>query len=142
MGDGAHLPVGGECFLGIQQGATHADAQAKSDSIEKVRELPQAEELQLEHRVDLRQDDTLGLSPGGGQEVYKVRAQAVRACVHRDAGRQEEGAGNSGYQQPGEGDGKEPAREFTAQYATENKNLLCTDVHAQGDSFCGPGLSA
>ena len=45
MGDGAHLPVSGECILGIHQMATDAHAQAEPDRTEEIRKLPQTEEL-------------------------------------------------------------------------------------------------
>ena len=61
MGDGTHLPVSGECILGIHQMATDAHAQAEPDRTEEIRKLPQAEELQLEHRIHLHQDGTLGV---------------------------------------------------------------------------------
>ena len=71
-GDGTHLPVSGECILGIHQMATDAHAQAEPDRTEEIRKLPQAEELQLEHRIHLHQDGTLGVSSGGGQKVHTV----------------------------------------------------------------------
>ena len=52
--------------------ATNAHAQAEPNRTEEVRKLPQAEELQLEHRVHLHQDGTLGVSSGGGQKVHTV----------------------------------------------------------------------
>ena len=45
MGDGTHLPVSGECILGIHPMATDAHAQAEPDRAEEIRKLPQAEEL-------------------------------------------------------------------------------------------------
>ncbi len=56
-----HLPVSRECILGIHQMAADAHAQAESYRTEEIRKLPQAEELQLEHRIHLHQDGTLGV---------------------------------------------------------------------------------
>ena len=142
MGDGAHLPVSGECILGIHQMATNAHAQAEPDRTEEVRKLPQAEELQLEHRVHLHQDGTLGVSSGGGQKVHTVCTQTVRACVYRHTGGQEEGARSIRHQQPGKGDGKEPARRDAPKHTAENKDFLRTHVHAQGHTLRGPGVPA
>ena len=100
----AHLPVSGECILGIHQMATDAHAQAEPDRTEEIRKLPQAEELQLEHRIHLHQDGTLGVSSGGGQKVHTVCTQTVRACVYRHTGGQEEGARSIRHQQPGKGE--------------------------------------
>ena len=52
--------------------AADAHAQAEPDRTEEIRKLPQAEELQLEHRIHLHQDGTLGVSSGGGQKVHTV----------------------------------------------------------------------
>ena len=142
MGDGAHLPVSGECILGIHQMATNAHAQAEPDRTEEVRKLPQAEELQLEHRVHLHQDGTLGVSSGGGQKVHTVCTQTVRACVYRHTGGQEEGARGIRHQQPGKGDGKEPAKRDAPERPAENKDFLRTHVHAQGHTLCGSGIPA
>ena len=115
--------------------ATNAHAQAEPNRTEEVRKLPQAEELQLEHRVHLHQDGTLGVSSGGGQKVHTVCTQTVRACVYRHTGRQEEGAQGIRHQQPGKGDGKEPARRDAPKRTAENKDFLRTHVHAQGHTF-------
>ena len=48
--------------------------------------------------------------PGGGQKVHTVCTQTVRACIYRHTGGQEEGARGIRHQQPGKGDGKEPAK--------------------------------
>ena len=141
-GDGTHLPVSGECILGIHQMATDAHAQAEPDRTEEIRKLPQAEELQLEHRVHLHQDGTLGVSSGGGQKVHTVCTQTVRACVYRHTGGQEEGARSIRHQQPGKGDGKEPARRDAPKHTAENKDFLRTHVHAQGHTLRGPGVPA
>ena len=61
VGNGTHLPVSRECILGIHQMATDAHAQTEPDRTEEIRKLPQAEELQLEHRIHLHQDGTLGV---------------------------------------------------------------------------------
>ena len=48
----------------IYQSAVNAEnayAQAEPDRTEEIRKLPQAEELQLEHRIHLHQDSTLGV---------------------------------------------------------------------------------
>ena len=45
VGNSTHLPVNGECILGIRQMATGAHAQAEPDRTEEIRKLPQAEEL-------------------------------------------------------------------------------------------------
>ena len=39
-GDGTHLPVSGECILGIHPMATDAHAQAEPDRTEEIRKLP------------------------------------------------------------------------------------------------------
>ena len=122
--------------------ATNAHAQAEPDRTEEVRKLPQAEELQLEHRVHLHQDGTLGVSSGGGQKVHTVCTQTVRACVYRHTGGQEEGARSIRHQQPGKGDGKEPARRDAPKHTAENKDFLRTHVHAQGHTLRGPGVPA
>ena len=109
---------------------------------EEIRKLPQAEELQLEHRVHLHQDGTLGVSSGGGQKVHTVCTQTVRACIYRHTGGQEEGARGIRHQQPGKGDGKEPARRDTPKHTAENKDFLRTHVHAQGHTLRGPGVPA
>ena len=44
-GTAQHLPVSGECILGIHPMATDAHAQAEPDRTEEIRKLPQAEEL-------------------------------------------------------------------------------------------------
>ena len=142
MGDGTHLPVSGECILGIHQMATDAHAQAEPDRTEEIRKLPQAEELQLEHRIHLHQDGTLGVSSGGRQKVHTVCTQTVRACIYRHTGGQEEGARGIRHQQPGKGDGKEPARRDAPKHTAENKDFLRTHVHAQGHTFRGPGIPA
>jgi hypothetical protein len=77
VGDGTHLPVSGECILGIHQMAADAHARAEPDRTEEIRKLPQAEELQLEHRIHLHQDGTLGVSSGGRQKVHTVCTQTV-----------------------------------------------------------------
>ena len=122
--------------------ATDAHAQAEPDRTEEIRKLPQAEELQLEHRIHLHQDGTLGVSSGGGQKVHTVCTQTVRACVYRHTGGQEEGARSIRHQQPGKGDGKEPARRDAPKHTAENKDFLRTHVHAQGHTLCGPGVPA
>ena len=122
--------------------ATDAHAQAEPDRTEEIRKLPQAEELQLEHRIHLHQDGTLGVSSGGGQKVHTVCTQTVRACVYRHTGRQEEGAQGIRHQQPGKGDGKEPARRDAPKHTAENKDFLRTHVHAQGHTLRGPGVPA
>ena len=99
VGDGTHLPVSRECILGIHQMATDAHAQAEPDRTEEIRKLPQAEELQLEHRIHLHQDGTLGVSSGSGQKVHTVCTQTVRACIYRHTGGQEEGARGIRHQQ-------------------------------------------
>ena len=142
MGDSTHLPISDECILGIHQMATNAHAQAEPNRTEEVRKLPQAEELQLEHRVHLHQDGTLGVSSGGGQKVHTVCTQTVRACVYRHTGRQEEGAQGIRHQQPGKGDGKEPARRDAPKRTAENKDFLRTHVHAQGHTLRRPGVPA
>ena len=142
MGDSTHLPISDECILGIHQMATNAHAQAEPNRTEEVRKLPQAEELQLEHRVHLHQDGTLGVSSGGGQKVHTVCTQTVRACIYRHTGGQEEGARGIRHQQPGKGDGKEPARRDAPKHTAENKDFLRTHVHAQGHTLCGPGVPA
>ena len=142
VGDGTHLPVSGECILGIHQMATDAHAQTEPDRTEEVRKLPQAEELQLEHCVHLHQDGTLGVSSGGGQKVHTVCTQTVRACVYRHTGGQEEGARSIRHQQPGKGDGKEPARRDAPKRTAKNKDFLRTHVHAQGHTLCGSGIPA
>ena len=142
MGDSTHLPVSGECILGIHPMATDAHAQAEPDRTEEIRKLPQAEELQLEHRVHLHQDGTLGVSSGGGQKVHTVCTQTVRACIYRHTGGQEEGARSIRHQQPGKGDGKEPAKRDAPKHTAENKDFLRTHVHAQGHTLRGPGVPA
>ena len=122
--------------------ATDAHAQAEPDRTEEIRKLPQAEELQLEHRIHLHQDGTLGVSSGGGQKVHTVCTQTVRACVYRHTGGQEEGARSIRHQQPGKGDGKEPARRDAPKHTAENKDFLRTHVHAQGHTLRGPGVPA
>ena len=122
--------------------ATDAHAQTEPDRTEEVRKLPQAEELQLEHCVHLHQDGTLGVSSGGGQKVHTVCTQTVRACIYRHTGRQEEGARSIRHQQPGKGDGKEPARRDAPKHTAENKDFLRTHVHAQGHTLRGPGVPA
>ena len=142
MGDGTHLPVSGECILGIHQMAADAHAQTEPDRTEEIRKLPQAEELQLEHRIHLHQDGTLGVSSGGGQKVHTVCTQTVRACIYRHTGGQEEGARGIRHQQPGKGDGKEPAKRDAPKHTAENKDFLRTHVHAQGHTLRGPGVPA
>ena len=122
--------------------AADAHAQAEPDRTEEIRKLPQAEELQLEHRIHLHQDGTLGVSSGGGQKVHTVCTQTVRACIYRHTGGQEEGARGIRHQQPGKGDGKEPARRDAPKHTAENKDFLRTHVHAQGHTLCGPGVPA
>ncbi len=122
--------------------ATDAHAQAEPDRTEEIRKLPQAEELQLEHRIHLHQDGTLGVSSGGGQKVHTVCTQTVRACIYRHTGGQEEGARSIRHQQSGKGDGKEPARRDAPKHTAENKDFLRTHVHAQGHTLCGSGIPA
>ncbi len=122
--------------------ATDAHAQAEPDRTEEIRKLPQAEELQLEHRIHLHQDGTLGVSSGGRQKVHTVCTQTVRACIYRHTGGQEEGARSIRHQQPGKGDGKEPARRDAPKHTAENKDFLRTHVHAQGHTLRGSGVPA
>mgnify|MGYP002242824966 CR=1 FL=1 len=68
--------------------------------------------------------------------------QTVWACVYRHTGRQEEGARSIRHQQPGKGDGKEPARRDIPKHTAENKDFLRTHVHAQGHTLRGPGVPA
>ena len=131
MNDSRHSPNGNRCH-----------AQAEPDRTEEIRKLPQAKELQLEHRIHLHQDGTLGVSSGGGQKVHTVCTQTVRACVYRHTGGQEEGARSIRHQQPGKGDGKEPARRDAPKHTAENKDFLRTHVHAQGHTLRGPGVPA
>ena len=122
--------------------AADAHAQTEPDRTEEIRKLPQAEELQLEHRIHLHQDGTLGVSSGGGQKVHTVCTQTIRACIYRHTGGQEEGARGIRHQQPGKGDGKEPARRDAPKHTAENKDFLRTHVHAQGHTLRGPGVPA
>ena len=122
--------------------AADAHAQAESYRTEEIRKLPQAEELQLEHRIHLYQDSTLGVSSGSGQKVHTVCTQTVRACIYRHTGGQEEGARGIRHQQPGKGDGKEPAKRDAPERPAENKDFLRTHVHAQGHTLRGPGVPA
>ena len=55
----------------------YQSAQAEPDRTEEIRKLPQAEELQLEHRIHLHQDGTLSVSSGSGQKVHTVCTQTV-----------------------------------------------------------------
>ena len=55
--------------------------------------------------------------------------------VYRHTGGQEEGARGIRHQQPGKGDGKEPARRGAPKRPAENKDFLRTHVHAQGIPF-------
>ena len=103
--------------------------------LKRFEKLPQAEELQLEHRVHLHQDGTLGVSSGGGQKVHTVCTQTVRACVYRHTGRQEEGAQGIRHQQPGKGDGKEPARRDAPKRTAENKDFLVLMFMLRGIPF-------
>lgn len=60
----------------------------------------------------------------------------------RHTGRQEEGARSIRHQQPGKGDGKEPARRDAPKRTAKNKDFLRTHVHAQGHTLCGSGIPA
>ena len=89
-----------------------------------------------------RFENFLSVSSGSGQKVHTVCTQTVRACIYRHTGGQEEGARSIRHQQPGKGDGKEPARRDAPKHTAENKDFLRTHVHAQGHTLCGSGIPA
>ena len=142
MGDGTHLPVSGECILGIHPMQPMPMRKLSPTVLKRFENFLRQRNCSWNTVSTYIKTVRSVYHRAVDRKVHTVCTQTVRACVYRHTGRQEEGAQGIRHQQPGKGDGKEPARRDAPKRTAENKDFLRTHVHAQGHTLCGPGVPA
>ena len=86
VGDSTHLPVSGECILGIHQMATNAHM-TEPDRAEEIERLPQTEELWLEVRCPPISKRYVRFTTGQvDRKMVAIYPRLVWACVYRHIG--------------------------------------------------------